>query len=89
MRADQIINKLCLTKTRSIAKKAFDKNLVSINSKVAKASSLVNENDIIEISIYGYKTKIKLLKIPTGNVSKKDAITYYELIERTQINIEE
>ncbi|MDX9869750.1 MAG: S4 domain-containing protein, partial [Candidatus Cloacimonadales bacterium] len=38
MRIDLIMNKLCLVKTRSIAKKACDNNAVRVNGKIAKAS---------------------------------------------------
>ena len=48
MRVDQLLNKLCLVKTRSIAKRACDSNLVKINGKNAKSSSKVSENDVLE-----------------------------------------
>ncbi|HPV14900.1 MAG TPA: S4 domain-containing protein, partial [Candidatus Cloacimonadota bacterium] len=41
MRIDLLLNKLCLTKTRSIAKTACDKGLVKLNGKPAKASAIV------------------------------------------------
>ncbi|MCD4820296.1 MAG: RNA-binding protein [Candidatus Cloacimonetes bacterium] len=85
MRIDQILNKLCLVKTRSIVKKACDLNLVKINSRIAKASNKVQTNDIIEYNLNSYFTKIKLLEIPQGNVSKSSAPKFYELIERERI----
>ena len=47
MRLDQLLNKLCFTKTRSIAKNACDKGLVSINGKTAKAAQNVLAEDKI------------------------------------------
>ena len=85
MRIDQILNKLCLVKTRSIVKKACDLNLVKINSKIAKASNKVQVNDIIEYDLNGYFTKIRLVEIPQGNVSKSSAPKFYEMIEREKI----
>jgi len=85
MRIDQILNKLCLVKTRSIVKKACDLNLVKINSKIAKASNKVETNDIIEYNLNGYLTKIRLLEIPQGNVSKNSAPKFYELLERERL----
>jgi len=82
MRIDQLLNKLCLIKTRSIAKKACDKKLVNINNKIAKSSSKVFEDDVVEYQIYGYLTKIRILEIPKGNVSKINAAKFYEIIER-------
>ena len=79
------MNKLCLVKSRSIAKKAADKNLIKVNDKLAKASQKIERGDKIEYEIYGYKTTIKIEKIPSGNVSKKKAPQYYEILERTKI----
>lgn len=88
MRIDKLLNKLCLIKTRSIAKKAADKNLIHVNEKLAKASQKVFVEDEIEYEIYGFKTKIKLKKLPDGNVSKKIAPEFYEIISREKVEIE-
>lgn len=85
MRLDLLLNKLCLTKTRSIAKNACDKNLVFIGGKAAKASALVKEGDIIIFRLYGAEHEIKIIKIPTGNVAKKDATLYYEMLRREEL----
>ena len=88
MRIDQLLNKLCLIKTRSIAKKACDKKLVKINDKTAKSSSKVFQDDVVEYQIYGYLTKIKILEIPKGNVSKANATKFYEIMSRNKIELE-
>jgi ribosome-associated heat shock protein Hsp15 len=88
MRIDQILNKLCLIKTRSIANQACHKGLIEINSQKAKASSTVKENDIVSVKLNGYKTVIKIVQIPNGNVAKKNALEYYELIEREELDSE-
>ncbi len=88
MRIDQILNKLCLIKTRSIANNACHKGLIEINNQIAKASSTVKENDTVTISLNGFKTTIKITQIPQGNVSKKTALDYYELIDRQEIEKE-
>lgn len=88
MRIDQILNKLCLIKTRSIANQACHKGLIEINSQPAKASSNVKEDDIVLIKLNGYKTVIKITQVPNGNVSKKSALDYYELIERELLDSE-
>lgn len=87
MRIDKLMNKLCLVKTRSIAKKACDKNLVKINGKIAKASSKIVDEDVIEYELYGYYNKIQLSKIPKGNVSKAKAPEFYEILERGKLEI--
>lgn len=85
MRLDLLLNKLCLTKTRSIAKNACDKGLVSLNGKSAKASGLVKDGDTIIFKLYGAEHEIKIIKLPTGNVAKKDATQYYEMIRREEL----
>jgi len=87
MRVDQLLNKLCLVKTRTIAKKACDKNLVRINEKIAKASTNICENDVIKFQLYGYKNKIKIIQIPKGNVSKNNATDFYKIMEREKLEI--
>lgn len=81
------MNKLCLVKTRSIAKKACDKNLVKINDKVAKSSSKVNAGDVLEYELYGYKNRLKITKVPKGNVSKSQAPEHYEVLEREKLEV--
>ncbi|MCB5245417.1 MAG: RNA-binding protein [Candidatus Cloacimonetes bacterium] len=85
MRIDMLLNKLCLTKSRSIAKTACDKGLVSLNGKPAKASAEVKEKDIIQFCLYGYEHQIRIDKIPQGNVAKKDSTNYYTLLTRKEI----
>ncbi|HOH79056.1 MAG: RNA-binding protein [Candidatus Cloacimonetes bacterium] len=85
MRIDLLLNKLCLTKTRGIAKTACDKGLVSINGKPAKASATVNAMDVIELKLYGFLHELRVDRLPEGNVAKKDAASYYSLLKREPI----
>jgi len=89
MRIDLFLNKVCLTKTRSVAKNACDKNLVKINAKLAKASTELREGDEIGLRLYGFDHQIKVLALPTGNVAKKDATNYYQLLSRQEIPSQE
>jgi ribosomal 50S subunit-recycling heat shock protein len=86
MRIDLFLNKLCLTKTRTIAKNACDKNLVRINGKAAKASHEVKAGDEITFELYGFKHSIRVVEIPAGNVSKKDTTRFYTLLEKTPLD---
>ncbi|MCK9329856.1 MAG: S4 domain-containing protein [Candidatus Cloacimonetes bacterium] len=85
MRLDVLLNKLCIVKTRSIAKKACDNNAVLVNNLPTKASMEIKVGDLIESQLFGYKTVIKILNIPVSNVAKKDVLEYYELIEREKV----
>ena len=88
MRIDVLMNKLCLVKTRSIAKNACDKNAILVNQKPAKASLEIKTGDVIEINMFGYKTVIKITNIPTGNVAKKDVMMFYEMVSRESVSID-
>ena len=88
MRIDQLLKKLYLIKTRSIAKKACDKNLVKINDNIVKASMNVNDGDIIEYRLYGYFNKLRITNVPRGNVSKNNAPQYYEILGREKLELE-
>ena len=70
------------TKTRSIAKKACDKGLLKVNGKAAKASGEIKAGDLIDMKLYGFAWELKIKEVPTGNVAKKDAGDYYELLSR-------
>jgi len=87
MRIDMLLNKLCLVKTRSIAKKACDSHLVLRNGKPAKASDMVVAGDTIDYSLAGYRTVLRMKEIPAGNVAKKDAATCYELLSREKMDL--
>ena len=87
MRIDIVLNKLCIVKTRSIAKNACDKKAIILNDKPAKASNETNIGDIIQCNMFGYLTTIRLLYIPEGNVAKKDVMKYYEIISREKVEI--
>ncbi len=86
MRVDILLNKLCLLKSRNIAKNLCDRGLVIINGEPVKASSTVQADDKIEFSVYGYLTEIELTEVPQGNVSKKNSGNYYTLIKREKID---
>ncbi len=85
MRVDLLLSKLCLVKSRSIVKKACDMGLVKVNGIVAKASTTISECDFIEYQLYGYDTKIKILSLPKGNVSKAKAPEFYKLLHREKL----
>jgi len=85
MRIDILLNKLCLTKTRSIAKKACQKQLVRLNNKIVKPSAIVSKDDKIEFTLAGFFKNIDIIEIPKGNVSKQNVLNYYRLLENRRL----
>ena len=80
MRLDKYLKVSRIIKRRTVAKEACEGGRVSINGKVAKPSTALKEDDIIEI-IFGNKTlKAKIINL-AEHVRKEDAKNMYEIIE--------
>lgn len=79
MRLDKYFKVSQIIKRREIAKQCIDKGMVTLNDKVAKASSPVEVNDIIVIT---YKDKIEKYKvlIVKEHATKEQAKEMYEAI---------
>ena len=79
MRLDKYLKVSQIIKRREIAKQCIDKGMVTLNDKVAKASSPVEVNDIIVISIRDKVEKYKVL-IVKEHATKEQAKEMYEVI---------
>jgi ribosomal 50S subunit-recycling heat shock protein len=64
---------------RTTAKHLCDSGGVRLNQRVAKASSLVSENDTLDILIDSRRKTFKILKVPAGQVSRKVSSSLYVL----------
>ncbi len=95
MRIDVLLNKLCIVKHRSIAKKACDKGLIQINGMNVKASKSVKVGDIIRVSLCPFRLgltetnefilEFEVTQIPEVNISKSQINNYYHLVVKNQI----
>jgi len=54
---------------------------VKLNERVAKSSSEVREDDEITLSFGNRSLKVRVLNIPEGNVSAKEASGLYDILE--------
>ena len=68
MRLDKYLKTSRLIKRRVIAKEASDKELITINDKVAKPASLVKIGDILTITL---GNKIRTIKITSLNQNEE------------------
>lgn len=89
MRVDMLLDKLYLVKSRTQAKNAADLNLVFVNGKNAKAAAEANVGDVITYSLNGRRTEVKIIRLPQGNLPKKDAGQYYEIISSVPVSAEQ
>lgn len=81
MRLDKYLKISRLIKRRTVANEVSDMGRVFVNNHEAKPSKQLKENDIIEIKYANKNIKVRILKIPTTNVSIQESSSLYEVIE--------
>jgi ribosomal 50S subunit-recycling heat shock protein len=79
MRLDKYLKVSRIIKRRTVAKEACESGRVSINGKIAKASTDITEEDVIEIRYAEKVLKAKIINI-SEHVHKEDAKLMYEII---------
>lgn len=79
MRLDKYLKVSRIIKRRTVAKEVCENSRVSINGKIAKPSTTVKEDDIIEIQFANQLLKAKIINI-AAHVSKEDAKKMYEIL---------
>lgn len=84
MRLDKYLKVSRLIKRRTVANEVCNQGRVFVNSKVAKPSTTVEENDNITIEYANKTITAKILVVPTGNVSIQESKDLYEIIEHVQ-----
>lgn len=81
MRLDKFLKVSRLIKRRTVANDVSDQGRVLVNGISAKPSKQLKEGDVVEIEHFNKNVKIKITRIPTGNVSIQEAQTLYEEIK--------
>ena len=80
MRLDKFLKVSRLSKRRTVANEVSDTGRISVNGSPAKAAKQLKEGDIIEIAYANRTVKVKVLKVPEGNVSVQEAPSLYEVL---------
>ena len=86
MRIDKYLKVSRVIKRRTIAKDILDLGFVTINDKVAKPSSEVKENDIIELTLGERRLSVKVIGL-SEQTKKKEASSLFEVIADEQISL--
>lgn len=81
MRLDKFLKIARIFKRRTISNKVCDSDKVMVNGKIAKPSKKVKIDDIITVSFGKNQFTVKIIELPTGNVSKENATNLFEIIE--------
>lgn len=84
MRLDRFLKISRIIKRRNVAREIITKQRIKVNDKIAKPSTNVNVDDIIEIEFGSYIVKIKVLRIKEST-SKEEAINLYEVLSREEL----
>ena len=80
MRLDKFLKVSRLIKRRTVANEVSEMGRVFVNSSPAKPAKQLKEGDIITIEYANRNLSVKILKIPTGNVSVQEASSLYEIL---------
>ncbi len=80
MRIDKYLKVSRLIKRRTVATEACNSGRITVNGKVAKASTDVKEGDVIVIGFGEKQTKVRVLKI-VDFIKAEEAATMFEAIE--------
>lgn len=81
MRLDKFLKVSRLIKRRTVANDVSDQGRVLVNNAPAKPSKQLKEGDIIQIEHFNKSVSVKVIKIPTGNISVQEASSLYEEIK--------
>jgi len=81
VRIDLVLKYLCLAKSRSSAKALCDRGAVLVNGATARAASLIDPGDRIELRVPERTVHIEIIEVPARQTSKTDAPKYYRLVE--------
>ena len=84
MRLDKFLKVSRLIKRRTVANKVSEQGRIYVNDIIAKPAKQLKEGDIITIVQAQSETKVKILKVPSNNVSVQEAPTLYEVISEKE-----
>lgn len=78
MRLDLLLKNMLIFNKRSVVKTLCQSDLIKVHGRNVKPSKKMHEGDIVEIETPRGIRKIKVLKIPKGNISKQNKDLFYE-----------
>jgi len=81
MRLDKFLKVSRLIKRRTVANDVSSSGRILVNGNTAKPAKEIKEGDIIEIEGFSKSMRVKVLKVPSGNVSVAQAAELYEVLE--------
>ncbi|MDP6419235.1 MAG: RNA-binding S4 domain-containing protein [Candidatus Krumholzibacteria bacterium] len=80
MRLDLWLKRVCLIQSRSMAKRGCHEEKILLAGEAVKESHSVREGELLTLIFPGRSLEIEVLKVPSGNVSKKEAPDFYRVL---------
>ncbi len=81
MRLDKFLKVSRLIKRRTVANKVSDQGRVLVNGVSSKPSKQLKVGDVISIVQADVTIDVKVLKLPSGNVSVQESSTLYTILK--------
>ena len=81
MRLDLWLRRVCLLKSRSLAKRGCRSGDILLAGEPVKESHALRPGEILTLRFPSREMEIEVLVIPEGNVPKKEAASHYRVIE--------
>ncbi|MCA9799305.1 MAG: RNA-binding S4 domain-containing protein [Cyanobacteria bacterium HKST-UBA04] len=80
MRLDKFLKLSRLIKRRSVANALCDAGGVTLNGKMAKASTAICVGDELVLTIGQRTTRVRVARVPEGHVPAQDAEQLYQIL---------
>ena len=80
MRLDKFLKVSRLIKRRTVANEVSDTVRVYVNGNSAKPAKQIKEGDEIKIEYANRTVCVRVLKVPSNNISVQEASSLYEVI---------
>ena len=80
MRLDVYLNRVCILRSRTLAKEACRRKKIKVNDRVARGSDSVRSGDRIRLDLGVRILELEVAEIPEGQVSKKDVSRFYKIL---------
>lgn len=80
MRLDKFLKVSRLIKRRTVANSVSEMGKVYVNGNIAKPAKQLKVGDVIKIEYANKTISVKVVTVPTGNVSVQEASSLYEEI---------
>lgn len=81
MRLDKFLKVSRLIKRRTVANSICESARVFVNDNPAKPAKVIKKGDIITIEFKDSIKRVRVLRVPSGNVSINEASGLYEILQ--------